>query len=1223
MHSHFTPTRLLFAFILVLCSVQYSFAQVSYEEAFPNISFNVPVEIQNAADGTNRMFVVEQNGLIKVFPNTSAVTPEQVTTFADLSQRVSYSAGQEIGLLGLAFHPQFSSNRYVFVYYIDRPSNYRINIVRYQVSASNANQIDTGSETIIAQFTKNQGESNHNGGKIAFGPDGYLYASIGDGGGGGDPQGNAQNLNTVFGSILRLDIDVDGNNPIESNPDLPNGNYEIPSDNPRVGQSGLDELYAWGIRNTWKFSFDTQGRLWGADVGQNAFEEINLISNGGNFGWNRFEGSADYTTNSSLVTDPDIKPVLSYGHSAGDKSVTGGYVYRGSLSSNALQNKYIYGDFVTGRVWALTYNATNGNANSELLFRANGESISSFGEDEAGELYFSSYGTGKIFKLSETVTGPTTTAVNGIGAWKPIGNGTNGSVETVTKDSDGNIYVGGTFTNAGDSSRSNLARISSNEQWQSFGSDSNGTIHVVEIAPNGNVYIGGEFTQIGGIQANNIAFWNGENWSGMGSGTNGAVLALAFDTNGVLYVGGIFSAVNGQTVNNVAQWQNNDWSALTDNATNIAGTNNEIRSLDIDGNNNLYIGGNFDTAGGVSTSRIAKWNGTNWTALGSGTSGFVQAIEIVNGFLYAGGNFNLAGGSTVNRIARYNLSSNSWEPLGAGLSGSVNALEWDGNYIYAGGNFETASNTENNNIIVNNIARWNSSQGWQALGPNTLVGVNSSISTLSFSDSTGELHAGGSFSSSGDINANNIAVWSEDGCSENSIIQEYQVNGIWDSGNNTLTVNEGDTLILSILPNNTNFTVLLPNGETRQGDYNLGSLTTDLAGTYVFTTAQGCTENFELIINPASNNDLDNDGVPNDLDTCPDTQTGETVNATGCSSSQLDDDNDGVLNSDDRCPNTPEGESVDSFGCDASQNDVDNDGVLNDADNCPNTPAGETVDINGCSDSQLDDDFDGVNNASDQCPNTPEGATVNDQGCEDIGSFPDDRFNISTILNSCEVGEDGQINVAASLTADYTALLTNADGNTMPYPFTDTLNIDQLDTGTYTLCITETNASNLESCFSLTIDASSSLLVETILNETGTSVVLNLSGATKYFIALNEKRLETESNEITIELDKDVNTLAVTSDVSCHTIYEETIVMKDAFIVYPNPIDNFVSIDVSQLSDEQIEVSLFSATGKLLLNQNNTTEEDIITIDTSSLAPGYFVLRISGTSIEKAFKLIK
>jgi glucose/arabinose dehydrogenase len=1117
-------TNVLLNILILVFSPILALAQVSYEEAFPNISFNVPVEIQNATDGSNRMFVVEQSGTIKVFPNNGEVTGSQVSTFLDVSQKVSYSSGQEIGLLGLAFHPQFVSNRYVFIYYIDRPSNYRINIVRYQVSASNSNLIDPSTATVIAQYIKNQGESNHNGGKIAFGPDGFLYISVGDGGGGGDPQGNGQNLNTVFGSILRLDIDINGDNPVESNPDLPNGNYEIPSTNPRVGQNGLDEIYAWGIRNTWKFSFDATGRLWGADVGQNAFEEINIITNGGNFGWNRFEGNSDYFTSTALVTNPDTKPIFAYDHSAGDKSITGGYMYRGSLTSASLQNKYIYGDFTTGRVWALTYNSDNGATNSELLFRANGQAISSFGEDESGDLYFSDYGNNaKLYKLTETVTGPVTIAVNGVGDWKGITSGTNGAVATIAQTLDNTRYVGGSFSSAGGITASNLAIVTAEEQWQAFGSGTNGPVTAIAIASNGYVYVGGNFTQIGGISANNIAFWDGSAWSDLGNGTNGPVLALEFDIEENLFVGGVFSDAGLVTVNNIAIWQNSSWTALTDSSTGVSGTNNEVRSLAFDDNNNLYIGGNFDAAGNIPAARIAQWNGSNWSGLGEGTSGFVQAITVVDNFVYAGGNFNLAGNSTANRIARWNLLNNSWERLGFGLSGSVNTIASDGNYIYVAGNFETASDTENNNKIVNNIARWSTNRGWEALGPNTQVGTNSSIQTLYLSINQNELSVGGNFSTAGGLADNNIALWSEVFCSESSVSPEYQINGVWSSGNNALTIDEGNRLVLSILPNTTDFTITLPNGQEVTGDYSLESVTTSLSGTYLFTTTQGCLAALEVTINASTTNDSDNDGVVDTEDSCPNTPVGESVNSSGCASAR----------------------------------------------------------------------------------------------------FPDGQFSITTTPNSCVTNVNGQINLASTVPNEYLVSLSITEQNMSTYTLTSSLEIPNLDTGIYTLCITAISLPNLESCFTITIDATESLEVQSTLSDSGTSITLNLRGAKKYFIALNEKQIETELEEITLDLDKTVNILEVTSDITCQGSYEETIVMKDAFIVYPNPINDFVSVDVSKLTNEQIEISLFSITGKLFLHESHNTEEGIITITTSNLDSGYFILRISGKSIEKAFKLIK
>ncbi|WP_299325073.1 PQQ-dependent sugar dehydrogenase [uncultured Maribacter sp.] len=876
-------------FLLILFFWIFSYAhsqELSYENAFPNLSFNFSTEIQGSVDGTNRMFVVEQQGLIKVFPNKANVTLEEQTTFLDISSIVSYSAGQEIGLLGLAFHPNYTTNGYVFVYYIDQPSNYRINIARYKVDNSNPNLIDPNSETIIAQFTKNQSDSNHNGGKIAFGPDGYLYISIGDGGGGGDPQGNGQNLNTVFGSLLRIDIDLDGNNPTETNPELPNGNYEIPSDNPRVGQSGLDELYAWGIRNTWKFSFDLTGNLWGSDVGQNSYEEINIITRGGNYGWNRFEANTEpsYGSETILATSPDIKPIFLYDHSASDVSITGGYTYKGSLTNNNLKNKYIYGDYVSGRVWALDYNTSTGNTTNEFLFKTNGEFISSFGEDEAGELYFSDYGTdAKLYKLTENISGPVTTPVDGIGEWKSLSSGTNGIIQSISSSIDGLNYIAGSFTSAGNINLSDLATLNTTEEWASLGVDIDGTILATAIANNGSLYIAGDFATINGIEVNNIAQWNGSSWSALSSGTNGPVSTLALNENGVLFIGGVFTSAGGLNANNISKWENNAWGLLTDNSTNISGTNNEVRSIHIDDNNTVYVGGNFDTAGGMSASRIAQWNGSNWSALGSGTSGFVEAMNSAGDYLYVGGNFAIAGDKTVNRIARYHKNNNTWEALGTGVSGNVNAITSSGTYIYVGGTFDTASDNGTVDKVVNNIARWSTENGWQALGTATNVGVNTRVNAIQFIKNETELLVGGNFSTAGNINANNIGIWGEVFCTDESVTPEYLIDDTWDSKSNNVTIAEGDAITLSILPNDISFTITLPGGSVVNNDYVIENTNTSQSGTYIFTTSEGCTTDFILTITADNNDDdYDGDGILNVDDICSNTPIGEIVNENGC-----------------------------------------------------------------------------------------------------------------------------------------------------------------------------------------------------------------------------------------------------------------------------------------------------------------------------------------------------
>ncbi len=752
--------------ILVCLYSLSSSAQITYTEAFPNLDFEFPVEIQPSNDGTDRLFVVEQAGRIKVFDNDSN-TPSS-NTFLDITSQVYFEVGAEIGLLGLAFHPDYITNGYFYVYYTIGNFNTDIEIVlsRFSVSSGDNNAADIGSELVIFRFDKNVNENNHNGGKIAFGPDGYLYISLGDGGGANDPLGNGQNINTVFGSVCRIDIDIDGSNPIESNPALPNGNYETPSDNPFVGQAGLDEIYAYGIRNTWKFSFDNPtGRLWAADVGQNAFEEINLIENGENYGWSRFEGNSIANSNVT-INEPTTFPVFSYDRNQGDVSITGGYVYRGSeVTSNTpdINGKFIFGDYVSGRVWALDYNETTGEASSTLLFRTSGEFISSFGLDESGELYFSDYGTNaEIYKLVDGTTPPSGTAVNGTGNWSQLNEGIiNGEVQAICANSQGDVYHAGNFTQVGTINANNIAVWNATNGWSTMGSGSNGTVNALKLDSNGNLYAGGSFTEIGGISANNIAVWNGTNWSAVGNGIDGPVLALEIDNSDNIYVGGTFETVSGITVRNIALWDGTVWSALTDSSNATSGTNNEIRSLHIDDSGILYVGGNFGEAGGNTANRIATWDGSNWGTLGTGTSGFVQAICTTPTDVYIGGNFAIAGGQTVNRLARWNKTASSWNTVGNGVSNNVNTLIHDGTYLYAAGTFDLAF-TSTENPIVKNIARYSSANEWEALGPNQNVGVDIKVNDIAFAldgDGVNKIFVGGNFSNAGNISANNTATW--------------------------------------------------------------------------------------------------------------------------------------------------------------------------------------------------------------------------------------------------------------------------------------------------------------------------------------------------------------------------------------------------------------------------------------------------------------------------------
>jgi glucose/arabinose dehydrogenase len=361
----------------------------SLVEAFPELTFTRPLDLQHAGDGSDRIFVVEQRGVISVFENDPEVTEKE--TFLDIRNRVDDSAN-EMGLLGLAFHPDFESNGYFYVNYTSSSPVRRTLISRFQVSGSDANQADPDSELEILTFEQPRG--NHNGGQIAFGPDGYLYIASGDGGGSGDPDDNAQDLTNLLGAILRIDVDIQDN-----------GNrYGVPSDNPFVNnQDGhREEIYAWGLRNPWRFSFDFEtGRLWAGDVGQSDWEVIHIIENGLNYGWNIIEGSHCYPIGSNCDTDGLEMPVYEYpwGESDTGRSVTGGYVYYGQ-NLPELTGHYIYGDFISGRIWALEHSDLENPVNSELAHAD--FQISSFGTDQHGELYICGF-DGKIYQLGSGI----------------------------------------------------------------------------------------------------------------------------------------------------------------------------------------------------------------------------------------------------------------------------------------------------------------------------------------------------------------------------------------------------------------------------------------------------------------------------------------------------------------------------------------------------------------------------------------------------------------------------------------------------------------------------------------------------------------------------------------------------------------------------------------------------------------------------------------------------
>lgn len=356
-----------------------SSAGVALKPAFASLRFSSPVAAMQAPGDSSRWYVVEQGGTVRVFANDASVGSSSLAL--DISGRIS--SGGETGLLGMAFHPRFPTDPRVYLSYTVGSSALRSQISEFRTRDGGAS-IDPGSEKSL--LSVDQPSSNHKGGNLMFGPDGYLYAGFGDGGGSGDPWGsigNGQSLTTLLGKMIRLDVNA-------------GSPYGIPADNPHAGNplcaagggaQGCPEIYAFGFRNPWRWSFDrASGELWVADVGQDAWEEVDRVVRGGNYGWRCREGSHTYNSECGPAQNL-IDPVAEYDHGVG-QSITGGFVYRGT-SISALAGRYVFGDFVSGRIFSISRDTSptirvSGGVQS-------GMKISSFGEGSDGELLVVNY----------------------------------------------------------------------------------------------------------------------------------------------------------------------------------------------------------------------------------------------------------------------------------------------------------------------------------------------------------------------------------------------------------------------------------------------------------------------------------------------------------------------------------------------------------------------------------------------------------------------------------------------------------------------------------------------------------------------------------------------------------------------------------------------------------------------------------------------------------------
>jgi len=375
-----------FVLLFFLAQEPKSIPDVTVEAAFPGVKFERPTWICAPPDGTDRLFVLEQPGRVRWFENKGDV--KETVLALDISSKV-LSRGNEEGLLGLAFHPKFKSNHTLFLQY--SWPHFKSGLKEQRRNIMSRFTMDEKHEKILPDSEKKilevpQPFENHNGGNLQFGPDGYLYIGLGDGGAANDPFGNGQKMSTFLGKFLRIDIDREEDGKA----------YGVPADNPFVGKAGiLPEIWSAGWRNPWGYHFDRKtGELWSGDVGQDKWEEINIVKRGANYGWNVREAKHPFK-NDPNNPYPFEEPIVEHDHGVA-KSITGGVVYRGKKTPE-LEGVYVYGDFVTGNLWGLRWDGRK--AVTKLFLEFKSKQIACFGEDRDGEVTFATFTDGRLYRL--------------------------------------------------------------------------------------------------------------------------------------------------------------------------------------------------------------------------------------------------------------------------------------------------------------------------------------------------------------------------------------------------------------------------------------------------------------------------------------------------------------------------------------------------------------------------------------------------------------------------------------------------------------------------------------------------------------------------------------------------------------------------------------------------------------------------------------------------------